>query len=356
MYNQGNLRAANEYFQRAVDITPKMALTLINVLKKEGIEYIVAPYEADAQLTFLCINNLVDAVITEDSDLIPYGCPRIIYKLDKFGNAQEILLTDVGSAKEFDFQNFTLEMLRHMCILSGCDYIASIPGLGLKKAYKLLKTYREIDKVLNVICKDKRYNIPENYIQNFKKADITFLHQIVYDPRNEKAVPLRPLPKGITCKDIPFVGTELEVSIARGIAQGELDPHTYLSFSIATQLEKKQIDLNIPENDKVHNTSLKKVNGESVTYTIKKSNSSTSIVNQKNRIVNYFKVSRMREEVIDYDPPFMPKRKKLSPSKEKIPSENNSSVIVTSKYFNSTSVVELFHSSPKQMKQSNTSM
>ena len=47
------------------------------MLKKENISYVVAPYEADAQMTFLAISKQVDAVITEDSDLIPYGCPRV---------------------------------------------------------------------------------------------------------------------------------------------------------------------------------------------------------------------------------------------------------------------------------------
>lgn len=49
--------------------------TWVQVLKREGIECIVAPYEADAQLAYLALTGDVDAVITEDSDLLPYGCP-----------------------------------------------------------------------------------------------------------------------------------------------------------------------------------------------------------------------------------------------------------------------------------------
>ena len=41
------------------------------------MEFLVAPYEADAQMAFLALQGLVHAVITEDSDLIPYGCPRV---------------------------------------------------------------------------------------------------------------------------------------------------------------------------------------------------------------------------------------------------------------------------------------
>ena len=36
---------------------------------KTYLRCIVAPYEADSQLAFLSRNNIVDAVLTEDSDL-----------------------------------------------------------------------------------------------------------------------------------------------------------------------------------------------------------------------------------------------------------------------------------------------
>jgi exonuclease-1 len=77
----GNQKAANDFFQRAVDITPRMAYNLIQVLQQEGIEYIVAPYEADAQLAYLSLHHYIDAVITEDSDLIPYGASRVLLHL-----------------------------------------------------------------------------------------------------------------------------------------------------------------------------------------------------------------------------------------------------------------------------------
>jgi exonuclease-1 len=45
------------------------------------VEFVVAPYEADAQLAWLAkLDSLmggVSAVISEDSDLIAYGCPVV---------------------------------------------------------------------------------------------------------------------------------------------------------------------------------------------------------------------------------------------------------------------------------------
>ena len=37
----------------------------------------MAPYEADAQLTYLVNKGLADAVITEDSDLLAFGCSKV---------------------------------------------------------------------------------------------------------------------------------------------------------------------------------------------------------------------------------------------------------------------------------------
>ena len=46
-------------------------------LKERGVEFVVAPYEADAQLAYLARSGAVHAVLTEDSDMLPYGCPRV---------------------------------------------------------------------------------------------------------------------------------------------------------------------------------------------------------------------------------------------------------------------------------------
>jgi len=35
-----------------------------------------------------------------------------------------------------------------MCVLAGCDYLPSLPGLGIKTAFKLVKSYRTIDNVM----------------------------------------------------------------------------------------------------------------------------------------------------------------------------------------------------------------
>ena len=63
------------------DVTPEFAFEFMKILQKYHVEYYVAPYEADAQLAYLSYIGYVDFIITEDSDLIAYGCNCVLYKL-----------------------------------------------------------------------------------------------------------------------------------------------------------------------------------------------------------------------------------------------------------------------------------
>ncbi len=54
------------------------------------MSFLVAPYEADAQLAFLCASGIADGVITEDSDTLPYRCSTVLFKMERDGSATAI--------------------------------------------------------------------------------------------------------------------------------------------------------------------------------------------------------------------------------------------------------------------------
>jgi exonuclease-1 len=89
----------------------------------------VAPYEADAQLTYLFKNNKIDLVITEDSDLLLFGASKCFFKMDLQGRGLEIDLDDLPKCdlfkglKPVPSVDRCKEMLLKICMLSGCDYI-----------------------------------------------------------------------------------------------------------------------------------------------------------------------------------------------------------------------------------------
>ena len=41
------------------------------------LQVVVAPYEADAQLAYLVKEGIAQVVITEDSDLLAFGCKKV---------------------------------------------------------------------------------------------------------------------------------------------------------------------------------------------------------------------------------------------------------------------------------------
>lgn len=77
--SEGNSSMARSHMARSIDVTPRMAAQLIRVCKQHrpSVKCVVSPYEADAQLSYLCTHNIVDAVISEDSDCIPYRCKEV---------------------------------------------------------------------------------------------------------------------------------------------------------------------------------------------------------------------------------------------------------------------------------------
>ncbi|XP_059289775.1 exonuclease 1 isoform X3 [Lycium ferocissimum] len=266
----GNMTAAYECYQKAVDISPSMARDLIQVLKLENVCYVVAPYEADAQMTFLAISKQVDAVITEDSDLIAFGCPRIIYKMDKFGQGVEFRYSKLDQNKELNLTGFTKQMLLEMCILSGCDYLQSLPGMGLKKAHALIKKFKSFDKVI----KHLRYNtaaVSPLYEESFKKAIMTFQHQRVYDLITEDLVHLSEL-SDHGSQDLDFLGPLIPTEVAQGIAKGDIDPFTMNPF----QKEGNAADL---VHSRTYELNDFKVEGE---------RRKLDLPAQKNLLTNYF--------------------------------------------------------------------
>ena len=54
-------------------------ISYVQALRRKGIEFVVAPFEADAQIAYLCQKGYCDLAITEDSDLIAFGCDTVCF-------------------------------------------------------------------------------------------------------------------------------------------------------------------------------------------------------------------------------------------------------------------------------------
>jgi 5'-3' exonuclease len=139
-----------------------------------------------------------------------------------------------------------------MCILSGCDYLAPLGGIGLKTLHKYFLKHKTIDRVFYALRREANKLISKEYETEFLKAELTFQHQRVYCPIEKKIVCLNPLPVDIrttleleteeTFENLEFLGPELEAELARGIAESKLNPITHQPF-ITTEEAKENKEI-----------------------------------------------------------------------------------------------------------------
>ncbi|KAM0787688.1 hypothetical protein ACM66B_003750 [Microbotryomycetes sp. NB124-2] len=246
---EGKSSLARDAFVKAVDVTPEMAYQLIKALRKENVQYVVAPYEADPQLAYLEQKGIVDGVISEDSDLLVFGCKTVLFKLDGEGQCVSICRDDFTRCREYNFSGWTDSEFRQMAILSGCDYLESIPGMGIKTAHRLMRRYKTGDKVIQFVRLEGQLKVPRTYQADFKRAELTFLHQHVFDPVQQVMTHLTPPPANA---NLDFVGAAIDPSIAPALASGDLNPMTRepivdLTVSAGSSLEastsKETLDL-----------------------------------------------------------------------------------------------------------------
>lgn len=221
---------ARKHMLRCIDVKFDIVQQVIKYCKRERIDYMVAPYEADAQIAFLNSLGQCQFVITEDTDLILYGCQRIIYKLDVNGQCMLYERSKLGKCLGPHGDKVEFEKFRRMCILSGCDYLKNIPNVGLQSAKKFFlitkqDNLRLLLPKLATYLKSSRLSgkVTEEYIKGFIDAEKTFKHHIIYDPINERIRPLEPYPKGESSSDYPLAGKKFHSSLASEIVKGNIN-------------------------------------------------------------------------------------------------------------------------------------
>jgi exonuclease-1 len=243
----GDSRAARRFYAQSCSVTHKIKYELIKACKQAGIAFLVAPYEADAQMARMAHTGMVDLVITEDSDTLVYGCPRVLFKVDfETNQGQEIqIMRDLGKNDSPSFKNWTHDMFVFMCILSGCDYCKGIPGIGIKLAHKIVRVHRTPSKIFSALRKAGR--MTQEFEDKFWIAFRTFRHQRVYCPSKQQIETLWPIVGSnhhATPNEVwPFLGAHIDSKVASKIADGTLHPATKTDWSSALRQESSSSDV-----------------------------------------------------------------------------------------------------------------
>ena len=241
---KGDEREARKYFSRAIKITKEMIYNAIDLCRQMKVDFILAPYESDAQIAFLVKNSYAHLAISEDSDLIAYGCQKVILKFSPSGDCQYLNLTPYKEVvnrvplkdKQLKtFLAFEKESLIYSCILAGCDYLPSIKGIGIKKAVDFLhRSGGKIDGTVRRLQFEKAFmgKIPDDYAKTVKKIALVFKYQRIYDPHKKGFSSLEPLPEDLNDEATNVLIGEKFDEI-EGFASGDLD---------IKKLTKREID------------------------------------------------------------------------------------------------------------------
>lgn len=128
---------------QVVNISSTDFILLKNVLTCLKIPYYTALTEAEKFCSKLCIDGLVDGVISDDTDVIAYKCPISISKLNSYTGVCNVL----DHKKLIELMEFTHEQFIDHCILCGTDYNKNLPNIGSSTAYKYIKKYKNIENI-----------------------------------------------------------------------------------------------------------------------------------------------------------------------------------------------------------------
>lgn len=118
----------------------KLTKKLFDILK---VPYYDSPLEAETMCADLCKRGIVDAVLSEDTDVLAYGAPVFLSKINTHnGTCIRIKYTDVLEHLELSDGQFL-----DLCIMCGTDYNKNIFRVGPEKSYKYIKEYVSIEEI-----------------------------------------------------------------------------------------------------------------------------------------------------------------------------------------------------------------
>ncbi|XP_041008430.1 DNA repair protein UVH3 isoform X5 [Juglans microcarpa x Juglans regia] len=127
--------------RNAESVSSEMFAECQELLQMFGLPYIIAPMEAEAQCAYMELANLVDGVVTDDSDVFLFGA-RSVYKniFDDRKYVETYLMKDME--KEL---GLTREKLIRMALLLGSDYTEGVSGIGIVNAIEVVNAFPEKD-------------------------------------------------------------------------------------------------------------------------------------------------------------------------------------------------------------------
>ena len=155
-------KAVEKIESQLINIEPRHHEEVMELIKSLGIQCIRANGEADHVCAWLSRNGFVDAVMTEDIDLLVGGATTML-KRNRNVSKSVLSWTLVTLRDVLENTRMTYEQFVDSVLLMGCDYIEGINKMGPVSSIAMIRKYGNLNRVCSAECNS--YIIPENYTE-----------------------------------------------------------------------------------------------------------------------------------------------------------------------------------------------
>ena len=216
---------------------------IIAALKARRTAYVVAPYEAEAQLVYMQRTQEIDLIIAQDADYIALGCRKMVWNAalkDTMCWGYLIDLDDdvpsgerqVGAHEAAFLSLFEQKgnvVLRMFAALVGCDYVR-FKGIGPDKAMKAIVAAYNGDDLSAINVAHKAFDhctgteTFDEFVTKLEYALLSFTKPVVYDVKRGIRVTLDG--SVLDSGEEAVVGTCDKDFDVVSFARGDIDPRT----------------------------------------------------------------------------------------------------------------------------------
>ncbi len=153
------IEEARKYAQQAIKVDEYIVESSKELLNLMGIPIVQAPSEGEAQASYMVKKGDADYTGSQDYDSLLFGSPRLARNLAITGKRKvpgknvyvEVKPEIIDLEHNLKKLGITREQLIDIALLVGTDYNEGVEGIGVKKAYKYVKAYGDVFKVLRVL-------------------------------------------------------------------------------------------------------------------------------------------------------------------------------------------------------------
>lgn len=149
---------------QTIGISYEEILSSKRLLGLMNISYVDSNTEAETLCSYMCVYNQVDAVLSNDTDVLAYGAPRFITQL----NLNNETFVEVKFEEILSTLDFTKDQFLDFCIMCGTDYNKNIYRIGVENAFKYIKKFISIEEALKEI--NKKYPKSDSGVLNYVRV------------------------------------------------------------------------------------------------------------------------------------------------------------------------------------------